>query len=801
MSLLHKVFLTVVLPFTLLSGFVFYLNISYADKGLLKILEKEYSDKIIIIQNELQNKIDDIVNKIVKIVKKQTLNKEIAFALKFHEPMLENIDLVYIKNKRKVHLFGKKIKFNPFNSKKFNFFLKNQKQTIEYYRIKKNNYLMNIFVPLKINKSKIAKALIISLDYKFVYRVLSSLPNNNSIALISLEGKKPFIIFKKSDIPLNLKEVLKNANHIRYANKNNTTNLIVQKKFIINNHPYFIIYSQNNNQLTKIKKELLRKNLILFGAGIVFCIFYILLQLKIIFSPIRKLINDVNVFAGKFSNKQSEKNKFKIKDEILSLNKSFLTLKKQIGSYSKEIKEINDTLDSYLKETKGKNIHLEKEVNSKVKEIQFHVYHDSLTGLPNRRLFNDRLEMAIAYVQRNSMRLAVLFLDLDDFKNINDTVGHHLGDLFLKKISDVLKLHLREQDTVSRFGGDEFVLIIPNIESIQGVKEIATRILKAISRPFLIEGYELKSSGSMGITIYPRDGKDVNSLLKNADMAMYHAKKSGKNKFSIFSKEMNDTIVKKIALESKLRKAVNNKEFKLFYQPKVDLNTGFTTGMEALVRWQKDEDTLVSPDEFIFIAEESDIICHIGEWVLEKACLDTVKIHKYGYKVSVAVNISARQFQSDDFLDLTEKILKKTGLPPEYLNIEITENIVMSDIYKAIEIMKKLNALNVKISIDDFGTGYSSLNYLKQFPVHYLKIDRSFIKDIPDNMEDVAISKSIILLAHSLYLKVVAEGVENWSHLKFLKENECDEIQGYFCSMPVTAPELLQMLRKGPLLV
>ena len=426
--------------------------------------------------------------------------------------------------------------------------------------------------------------------------------------------------------------------------------------------------------------------------------------------------------------------------------------------------------------------------------ITYQAYHDALTGLPNRLLFNDRLSMAIARAHRKSIGLAVLFLDLDNFKNINDSMGHAMGDLLLQSVAKRLVRWVREEDTVARLGGDEFIMLLQTAGDVDFAVYVAQRIQESLAQPFRLKGQEFYITASIGITIYPHDGRDAETLVSNADLAMYRAKDEGRNNYKLFTPAMNARVVRRMSLERNLRKALDRGEFLLHYQPKVDLRTERVTGLEALVRWLRPELGLVSPDEFIPLAEETGIIVPLGEWVLGEACARTKAWHQAGFTdLQVAVNLSPRQFQQPNLVQMVEATLARTGLSPSCLELEITENVVMSSVEEAIETLLELSHLGVQLSMDDFGRGYSSLYYLKRFPMNTLKIDRSFVADIASDSEDASIVNTIISMSRSLNLKVVAEGVETPEQVEFLRSLNCDQMQGYFYSRPVP-PELVPAL-------
>ena len=425
-------------------------------------------------------------------------------------------------------------------------------------------------------------------------------------------------------------------------------------------------------------------------------------------------------------------------------------------------------------------------------------HYDELTGLPNRSMFNQRLSHALAQARRNDKSLAILFIDLDRFKNINDTLGHEAGDRVLKGVAQRLQGCLREGDTVGRLGGDEFVVLIEELPEPMHVAAVAQKILDAVVKPFIVGAQEFHITASIGISTYPDDSADMQGLLKNADIAMYRAKEQGKNNYQFYSALMNIHTVERLALESGLRRALERNEFLLHYQPKVDIGSGRLTGMEALVRWQQGARELIPPEQFIALAEETGLIVPIGEWVLKTACARNQFWREQGLpRLRMAVNLSARQFAHENLLQDVAKALNETGLDPAALEFEITESMVMHDPERAVNLLSRLKDMGIHLSIDDFGTGYSSLSYLKRFPLDSVKIDSSFIRDIPENADDAAITRAIIAMAHSLRLKVIAEGVETGGQLGFLREHGCDEMQGYLFSKPLPEDEFLRLLQNN----
>jgi len=420
--------------------------------------------------------------------------------------------------------------------------------------------------------------------------------------------------------------------------------------------------------------------------------------------------------------------------------------------------------------------------------------HDTLTGLPNRYMFNQRFAHALNNAQRYHKTMALLFLDLDRFKFINDTLGHPFGDRLLQEAAARLRLCLRESDTIARFGGDEFVALIEDFTAPSDVISVAQKILHALRWPFLLGGETCHLTASIGISLYPNDGADLAGLLKNADIAIYRAKEQGKNNYLFYSGEMNDHLSARIAKETRLQGALERNEFILHYEPKVEINTGRITGMEALIRWQHPELGLLPPVEFIGHAEDSGLIVPIGAWVLRIACAHNQTLQsRVATPLTVSVNLSARQFEDKHLLREIERALSESALKPNCLELEITESMVMRDGSK--KILDGIKSMGIRLAIDDFGTGYSSLLSLKRFPFDCIKIDRSFIKDIPQDPDDVAITQAIIAMAHSLRLKVIAEGVETQEQLDFLTEHGCHEFQGYFFRRPQPAEDFSKLLR------
>ncbi len=428
-------------------------------------------------------------------------------------------------------------------------------------------------------------------------------------------------------------------------------------------------------------------------------------------------------------------------------------------------------------------------------EVHFLAYYDVLTELPNRTLLRARLDKALAEARRRTDKVALLFLDLDRFKTINDSLGHSFGDLLLQEVARRLQNATREQDTVARVGGDEFVIVLTCANDVGDITATAERVVKSVTDEFVIQGQALKITCSLGISIFPEHGSDTETLIKNADAAMYSAKENGCDNFRFFTDDINARIVERLTLENGLRLALEREEFFLVYQPQVSIATSEITGLEALLRWQHPQLGLVSPDRFVRITENTGLIVGIGEWALRTACHQAKKWHDEGILVvPIAVNISAVQFRQDGFLNLIRTVLIETGLAPQWLELEVTESLLLSNADMMFAVLQELKTMGLKLAIDDFGTGYSSLSYLRQFPVDKLKIDRSFIRDVAINPDDAAITGAIIGMARDLNLKVIAEGVENEAQLSFLRAHQCGEFQGYYYSQPLTADQLVDRL-------
>ena len=421
-------------------------------------------------------------------------------------------------------------------------------------------------------------------------------------------------------------------------------------------------------------------------------------------------------------------------------------------------------------------------------------HHDALTGLPNRTLFADRVAQAIARAHRRDGKIAVLFLDLDRFKNVNDSLGHAIGDLLLTAVAERLTNCLREEDTAARLGGDEFIISLPDVADAGEAARVAGRILAELAKPFTIADHQLHADGSIGIALYPADGDTAETLMRNADTAMYHAKESGRANYQFFSAQMTERVSRRLSTETDLRRALEHGEFALHYQPLIDLVTSRVSGAEALLRWPQNEHRLMSPAEFIPIAEDTGLIIPLGEWVLLEACSQAQAWQARHPGLRIAVNLSARQFRQKDLIGMIERVLGETGLAPTLLELELTESMLMHHAEETVGILTRLDEMGVRLAIDDFGTGYSSLSYLKRFPIHSLKVDRSFVRDISTDPDDAAIVTAIVAMARSLNLDVTAEGVETEEQATFLRSLACHQAQGYYFGRPMSAQEFAARL-------
>ena len=456
--------------------------------------------------------------------------------------------------------------------------------------------------------------------------------------------------------------------------------------------------------------------------------------------------------------------------------------------------KLHNVLKSYQKNLIVKH----KQTIEQKKQLVYQLEHDHLTKLPNRIILMDRLDQAINLSKRDKREIAVMFIDIDKFKDINDSMGHDVGDTILRVVANRLKNSIRESDIVARFGGDEFIMLVDNYKNIHDIITIINKIQKAIKIPISLTKSEHKITLSIGISVFPDDGEDPHTLLKNADIAMYRAKESGRNAYKFFTKHMNDEIQTRIKIENSLQIACEKKEFVLHYQPLVDVSAGKIIGVEALIRWQHPTRGLIYPDQFISIAEDSNLIVEIGEWVINESLEQIAQWKAKGYAIEkIAINVAARQLESSNLIDYIKKALKRTSCEAEWLEVEVVERYIMKNPEKSIKVLNKLRRMGIDIAIDDFGTGYSSLAYLKNLPVTKLKIDRVFIKNLDKSFEDRAIAKTIIALGNGLLMKVLAEGVETQEQKIFLSTQGCNLMQGYLFSKPISAKEIEMHLKRG----
>ena len=492
-----------------------------------------------------------------------------------------------------------------------------------------------------------------------------------------------------------------------------------------------------------------------------------------------------------------------------------VTTSDEIGALGTAFNQMLDVIESREVELKAAEVHLEQrahELHLEVHERQNAeqalrdnedtlrrlAFYDQLTGLPNRALFNDRLELAIAQAQRSNRYVAVMFVDVDRFKLINDSLGHSAGDSLLRELADRIKSSLRRSDTLARLGGDEFIVLLPSLSDSTDAATVAQKILRAVSIPFNVGHQEWYATVSIGISLCPDDGIDAETLIKNADIAMYRAKDRGRDGYEMYTPELHERALRRVTLENELRLAMSRGEFVLHYQPLVDFGTGAITGAEALIRWRHPSRGLLLPAEFIPVAEETGLIVPIGQWAIRTAC-QAAKDWQYttGKKLRMSVNLAARQFQHVDLIDQIRDILYETGLEASLLDIEITESSAMVQTDQTTSILEQLKALGVSVSIDDFGTGHSSLGTLKRFPIDTLKIDRTFVQDITTDRRDSALVQAIVALGEALAVKVVAEGVETEAQCQLLRTHGCDGFQGFVFSKAIPSDEFLKMVGKN----
>lgn len=483
---------------------------------------------------------------------------------------------------------------------------------------------------------------------------------------------------------------------------------------------------------------------------------------------------------------------------LLGVTREVVGIRKDYSAFPLELKTSHLRIqDKLLFITTARDITDRKDAEQR---INYMASHDALTKLPNRALLQDRIQQTLVHnKRRNKLKAAVLFIDLDKFKIINDTLGHDVGDGLLQEAAARLVAGVRSEDTVARQGGDEFIILLSNISHPEDAGIIAQKLLSSLIQPFTIKGKELHIGASIGIAVYPDDGENMETLMKNSDIAMYHAKESGRGNYQYFSSRMNEQATEKQSLSNDLRHAIERNELFLVYQPVVDMVSGTIAGMEVLLRWQHPGSGLISPIKFIPLAEESGLILPIGDWVLKSACEQLIEWQKQGYDVPrLAINLSAKQFRQKSLAENIARILQETGADPQFIGLEITESMLVQNVDEVVETLLKLSNMGLEISIDDFGTGYSSLSYLKRFHIDKLKIDKSFVDGIATHQDDAAIVKAIIAMAHGLSMKVVTEGVETQSQLDFLRREGCAQYQGYLFSKPLPAADIVAILTRFP---
>ncbi|HDN69468.1 MAG TPA: EAL domain-containing protein, partial [Gammaproteobacteria bacterium] len=559
--------------------------------------------------------------------------------------------------------------------------------------------------------------------------------------------------------------------------------------------------------------EAVNDRLILFLGIVALVLIVSLLVTFVLSAQLQRIITDPLLRLSAIARQVSTEKNYAVrvigegKDEIGNLITDFNTMLDEIQLRDKELREnrlqLEDRVARRTRELEIANEQLElskEQAESVASRMEYHAHHDALTGLPNRILLNDRITNELAHARRQQTNAALLFLDLDRFKIINDSLGHAVGDQLLRVIARRLNNCVRDEDTVARLGGDEFMVLLPRIGGSADAGRIAKKIIECLVDPISCNGHELHITTSIGISIYPYDGTDAETLIKHADISMYRAKELGRNKAVYYTAEMNAGARKQLAMETNLRRALEKYQLKLFYQPKVDISRNLIVGVEALLRWEHPTMGFISPLDFIPVAEDTGLIVPIGEWVLHTAFRQLQQWHNAGFTdLTVAVNLSSAQLARPGFEDVVAQALSESGLDAGMTELEITENVVMENIDSAIIILEKLKYMGISVAMDDFGTGYSSLSYLRRLPIDIVKIDKSFVREIPDSAEDVTIAKAIIAMAQSLKLSLIVEGVENVRQLNFFRQQNVNIVQGYLFSKPVEASELLKMLESQTL--
>jgi len=601
---------------------------------------------------------------------------------------------------------------------------------------------------------------------------------------------------------------------ILYKIKDNMKKSFLQE-YLQKNEKYFFIYDKAGNSITQISKTMKMSNVaeIIEGSRYATEGFFLNYTISTHFEIDKELesgssyvaylpkfewIIGTNTYRDEVlkkikADKEKYENQFKelIQNRVVSsLIMVFIML--IISTYfSNKLKSV---LKRYQEDLEDEH----KLMLNEQEKLKHNLKHDYLTSLPNRLLLTDRLNQAIKHSARDKRQLAIIFVDVDKFKSINDSLGHDVGDILLKEIAKRLKNSMRESDTVSRFGGDEFVVLIDDFKNIHDIITVINKMQNEFSKAIILGNIAHDVTLSMGISVFPNDGNNTKALLKNADIAMYKAKLEGGDRYRFFTSKMNEETQKQIEIEKALQVGVKEKEFVLYYQPLVASKNGKIVGVEALIRWNHPKKGLLFPDEFIEIAEESSVILSMGKWIVEESMRQMVEWKTKGYGLEkISINIAGKQLEHDDFIKCIKELLHKTKCKPTWIEIEIVERFAMKNVQKSIEILNELRKLNIDIAIDDFGTGYSSLAYLKNLPITKLKIDRVFVKNILNSHEDKAIAESILALGSGLKLEVLAEGIENEEERDFFQYNGCDQMQGYFFSKPIPASEIEKLLEKG----
>jgi diguanylate cyclase (GGDEF)-like protein len=589
------------------------------------------------------------------------------------------------------------------------------------------------------------------------------------VDLVNMDIQFGSYVYKDATDVQNVRNSFDSGQLISYISESNDKKVLKSFIPISSSNPYVIGVVTDYQMIQEVLNDQLLSNIITSVIVLLIVCAISFMLAGYIVRPVKRILHKVNEIAeGNFGAK-------------IVIDRS-----DELGVLSEQVNAMSSNLEVYTQELKDKSA-----------EIEYHANYDFLTGLPNLRFLNTCFEMNLESVKTSASPIAVMFLDLDRFKWINDTFGHSIGDYLLKEVAARLTGIAVEKEVCSRIGGDEFIVLLPGYSREMTVKK-AEQILQLLSQPVLHEGQELAVTPSIGISLYPSDGYDVDTLVKNADIAMYRAKEQGRNNYQFYTAEMKDKLIRRAVLEKGIRKALERNEFILYYQPQVDLTSGAIVGVEALIRWNHPEQGLIPPFEFISLAEETGLIVPMGEWILHTACAQIKKWQGEGFNgLRVSVNLSAQQIQRKNFQDCIGEVLAKTGLDPVLLELEITESIAMYNEDYVISKLDAIKKLGVQIAIDDFGTGYSSLNYLNKFPIDTLKIDKSFVNQIKDFSDGTEIINTIIAMARNLNLKIIAEGVETLEQLVFLRERQISEAQGFYFSRPLPVEEFERLFQEN----